>query len=140
MNPNWTEYFAARMELLFQHIGARVYSNVDPARDYAGAPTVEVQEDAPTFRDYISGKSDVNRFFIVACRAPSAVEALEMARSVRGVIYSVIKVWEDDAVISNAAFDALAVEPDERGLVTGESFYAYVKFHFTEKIGLPQGE
>lgn len=139
MNPNWTDYFARRMEFLFLDIGARVYSNIDPAREYAGDPIVEVQEAAPNFTDYISGRCEITRSFIVACRAPTAALALQMSTAARGVLYNVLKIWEDDGAISCAVYDELAVEPDERGLVVGESFYSYVRFHFKEDLGLPHG-
>ena len=138
MLANWTAYFAARLEALFSFYNTPVYSNIDPDRDYAGGRTVEVQENQkPEVTTFISGRCVVTRYFIIACRAPSQYEAFDMARAARSLIYDVLRIFEDDGVLSGAVIEDYGTEPDERGVVTGESFYGYVSFRFTEDGGYP---
>lgn len=130
---NYCSYLAADTTTNFPNF--EVYSNVDPAREWNGTPTIEFNEpDDPKTTSTISGAAIVTRSVYAIARTESCEDAetvlFELCERCTKALDALLKTGTIDAF----AIDERGITADVRGIVEGESFYGYVKFLITERI------
>lgn len=125
---NYCEYFANAARDVFSD--CVVYSNVDPSREWNGAPTLEFNEpEDPQTRGLLSGGAMTTRGIYMIARAatPGAAEAL--SARLRAFAASVAS----SASVYSWSIEDAGTAADARGIVEGESFYGYLKINLTER-------
>ena len=117
-------------------LDAEVYSNVDPAREWNGAATVEFNEpNDPQTRTFLSGGSEVTRDVYAIARAATQSEADSLKTVLRDICESAASRLLSENKIYAWAVDETGTTADARGIVEGESFYGYVRLILIERNG-----
>ena len=113
---------------------AVVYSNVDPAREWNGATTVEFNEpNEPQTQTCLSGSDATSHDVYAIVRAATYSEAEEFKALLRDVCEEIAASLTSENTIYAWAIAESGVTADARGIVEGESFYGYVHITLTER-------
>ena len=128
---NWAERLADDLRNVVT--GAVVYSNVDPAREWGGQQTVEVNVNSVTRIPLMNGGAYLDHNVVVACRALTYDAAATLATFIRGSL----DVFVDTYISAGEAIDAVItqveISPDVRGIIEGASFYGVVNLVIATK-------
>lgn len=119
-------YFRAR-------VAVKVYSTVDPDREYLGETTIEFNEpEDPTTTTFLSGASRTSHSMVVCVRVSEPTRARAAVEQIRPILENAL----DSLVPKDAeswSLDEIEIAPDKLGLVEGDSFYGYIRFTINER-------
>ena len=131
---NWAEQLATDLASSVDDVV--IYSNVDPAREFNGASTVEINVNAVNRVPLISGGAFLDYQVVIACRAITYDDANDLAVEIKGDVETLIDSYKSAKTIVDGVVTALTIDPDIRGINEGESFYGVLNVTITEKEGL----
>lgn len=110
-----------------------IYSNVDPAREFNGAATIEINVNSVERVPLINGGAFVDYNVVIACRALTFDAAAALAANVETQTRIIIGGWIADKSIISGMITSVEIQPDLRGITEGESFYGVINLTLTEK-------
>lgn len=129
---NYTEILA---EYLRPRVPAfLVFSNVDPAREWNGTPTIEFMETDAETKKYISGQTQRAVNVSMAVRAETEETASEIGRSLKADVGDALDWLAERQEIQTWTFEEEGTTPDARGVASGESFYWYLDIRILENL------
>ena len=133
-------YFAERARIRYPSAAERIYSNVDPSREWTGEGTLEFTESADAATTtFISGGTRTRRALSMAARVPTEEIANSVGEALRDFIKTELEELKTARLIIAWTMDPPGVLADARGLAIGESFYCYIDFSITEQSTLLEG-
>ena len=128
---NWAQAIAADLSAVVENVA--IYSNVDPAREFTGATSIEVNVNSVERVPLISGGAFVDYNVVIACRALTFDDAAALAVDVKDKVATIIDALVADKSIISGVLTSLEVTPDLRGITEGESFYGVINLTLSEK-------
>ena len=130
---NWCEWLKEKtVQLTSEEDVGRIYGNIDPQRVFSGQWTLEYTETDKETITYISGATRARRHITAAIRASTDKEAAEIARDFFPSLLSILKSGKHQGFFADYVIEEKAITADARGLVIGESFYAFIDFVIIE--------
>lgn len=129
---NWCEILAGQIRY-WSH-GVAVYSNLDPSREWAGAPMIELSTREISQQNFLSGDYQTTHALSALMRCESESVASATVDELVTIIDKSLEALRSRGQIAGFTLEQSGVTPDARGVVSGESFYGYVDFTLTEKI------
>lgn len=130
---NWAQVIAA--DLAATVSGVAIYSNVDPAREFTGATTVEINVNSVERVPLISGGAFADYNVVIACRALTFADADALMIEIKDTVETLIDSYIANLQIIDGILTGQDVTPDLRGITEGESFYGVLNLTLTEKEG-----
>ena len=128
---NWAQVLATDLATRFE--GFDVFSNVDPAREWVGKTTIEVNVNAIERVNLISAGAFVDNQIVVACRALTYDVAAALTVELKDAIAELITSYKLANTINDGVITGSEVTPDIRGITEGASFYGVVNLTITTK-------
>ena len=128
---NWAQVLATDLAARFE--GVDVFSNIDPAREWVGKTTIEVNVNAIERVNLISASAFVDNQIVVACRALTYDVAAALTVELKDAIAELITSYKLANTINDGVITGSEVTPDIRGITEGASFYGVVNLTLTIK-------
>lgn len=130
---NWAQVLADDLSITIDDVA--IYSNVDPAREWTGAASIEINVNAVNRVALISGGAFLDYQVVVACRALTFDAADDLATTLKEKVETLIDSYIANLSIIDGVITSQEVAPDIRGINEGESFYGLLNVTLTEKEG-----
>ena len=128
---NWAQVLATDLAARFERVD--VFSNVDPAREWVGKTTIEVNVNAIERVNLITAGAFVDNQIVVACRALTYDVAAALTVELKDAIAELITSYKLANTINDGVITGSDVTPDIRGITEGASFYGVVNLTLTIK-------
>lgn len=129
---NWCEWLREQTAARAPQSASRIFSNIDPLRNFGGVWSLEYTERNTDTIYYISGATRAQRRLSAAFRASTDLQAGALADDFIPTLLQILAQGKLEGRFNSYFIEQKEIGADARGLTVGESFYAFIDFTIVE--------